>query len=101
MQLLKGNFGHCARDCLEAIQLDGTNLKAMYRAAKAYYELKKLPEGLRGRGDLFVALILLIFQKALKYCRMASSKAKTAQLAELERDIARAMRKERLKQVLF
>ncbi len=51
----------------------------MYRAAKAYYELRKLPE-------------------ALKYLRQAMAKAKTAQLAELERDIARRMRKERLKE---
>jgi hypothetical protein len=27
VQLLKGNFGHCARDCLEALKLDGGNLK--------------------------------------------------------------------------
>lgn len=75
------------------------NHQAMYRAAKAYYELKKLPEG----NFFFVKEEESsdCFETALKYCRMASSKAKTTQLAELERDIARAMRKERLKQVSF
>ncbi len=79
VQILKKNWGHCVKDCLEALQLDPGNVKAMYRAAKAYYELRKLPE-------------------ALKYLRMAMAKAKTTQLVELERDIARRMRKERLKE---
>jgi tetratricopeptide (TPR) repeat protein len=79
VQILKKNWGHCARDCLEALKLDPGNVKAMYRASKAYYELRKLPE-------------------ALKYLRLAMAKAKTAQLVELERDIARRMRKERLKE---
>lgn len=78
VQILKKNWGHAARDCLEALELDPGNVKAMYRASKSYYELRKLPE-------------------ALKYLRMAMAKARTAQLVELEKDIARRMRKERLK----
>lgn len=79
VQMLKKNWGHAIKDCLEALQLDANNVKAMYRAAKSYYELRKLTE-------------------ALKYLRMAMAKAKTTQLVELERDIARRMRKERLKE---
>jgi len=79
VQILKQNWGHAIKDCLEALQLDPGNVKAMYRASKSYYELRKLTE-------------------ALKYLRMAMSKTRTTQLVELEKDIARRMRKERLKE---
>lgn len=79
VQILKKNWGHAARDCLEALELDPNNAKAMYRAAKSFYEVRKLPE-------------------ALKYLKMAMAKAKNQQLLDLERDIARAMRKEALKE---
>lgn len=62
-----------------ALELNPDNVKAMYRASKCFYELRKLPE-------------------ALKYLRMAMAKGKTKQLVELERDIARRMRKESLKE---
>ncbi len=57
-QILKKNWGHASRDCLQALELDPTNVKvgalrravnasvtrcllrqAMYRAAKAFYEM--------------------------------------------------------------
>jgi tetratricopeptide (TPR) repeat protein len=79
VQILKENWGHAIKDCLEALRLDAGNVKAMYRASKSYYELRKLTE-------------------ALKYLRMAMSKTKTVQLIELEKDIARQMRKQRLKE---
>lgn len=80
VQMLKKNWGHAIKDCLMALELDESNVKAMYRAAKSYYEVRKLPE-------------------ALKYLKLAMSKSgKTKQLLELEKDIARRMRKERLKE---
>ena len=78
VQILKKNWGHAIKDCVESLELDPNNVKAMYRAAKSHYELRRLPE-------------------ALTFLRKAMAKAKTTQLVELERDIARQMRKERLK----
>jgi tetratricopeptide (TPR) repeat protein len=46
VQILKKNWGHASRDCLMALELNPDNVKAMYRAAKSFYEVRKLPEGI-------------------------------------------------------
>lgn len=35
------NYGHCITDCMEAVSLDPTNIKAFFRAADAAFALKK------------------------------------------------------------
>jgi len=46
VQLAKGNYGKAIRDCVEALKLDETNIKASWRAAKASNELGRYKEAL-------------------------------------------------------
>jgi hypothetical protein len=44
INLKKRNFREVRKDCLEALRLEPTNIKAWYRAAKAMFSLKKYKE---------------------------------------------------------